>query len=961
MAVIKKKRKTIGYLANSAGGALRPYENDVSGAVAQTADENGFDLVVIAGGVIDFTANFDSQRNFIYDLATATSLDGILLLSFFLNERPYPEGFQEFCDRFADLPIVSIGTVIPGVPSVVINNYQSMSLAMRHVIDEHRCRNIVYLNGPHDNEEARERIKAYKDIVKATGIGYRPEYVIQGDFLKESGIVAAKTILERGLSFDAIVSANDDMAIGAMEYLANAGMQCPKDYIITGFDNLEVSRLVVPALTTIEQSAWELGQTGCQLICDLLEGRPAPQNLEVTTRLQIRESCGCQHPGSFEQETIQDDCGSEGVWPEPEKLINTLLAHIPTVGKKSSAFLRKKTAQLVHMLLSAQTLPEERVILEWMRELFIETEREGVDLGLWTNLLRNLSRHISQAASDFTTAQRMSHMGAKANFLFCESVNNSLRRSMQNNERKESVLRDLNEELITASSFEKLRECLARQLPRLPIKSCYISLFDEAGIGREFLNMRISYSRDEGTRLHTPPVRYPATQVYPAPESYLDMPQDPPETATMHCVEALNYRDEVYGIIIFEMDRIHGSVIEALREQISNTLKNIDTITRIKSDRRQIERLNATLEQKYRRLSALRTIDIAITESKKRDDLLTILLEQIIGQLDVDAAGILLFNKATGTLDYAAGIGFRGEVLRFTHLKPGKGLAGKAAASLLQVFVPDLSASHAELMDIPLFREEHFRAYCAAPLTAHGELVGVLEIFHRSTLEVDDEWHEFLDALAGQAAIALENTTLLESLQEANTGLAEAYTATIEGWSRALELRDHETEGHSLRVARLSVELSRTLGLDGDELEHIYRGALLHDIGKVGIPDNILLKPAALTDEEKEIMYRHPQYAYDLLFPIRFLHPALDIPYYHHEKWDGTGYPKGLKGADIPQNARIFAIIDVWDALSSDRPYRKAWSRERIIEYLIELSGIQFDPEIMPAFLAMIKKGAETV
>lgn len=191
-------------------------------------------------------------------------------------------------------------------------------------------------------------------------------------------------------------------------------------------------------------------------------------------------------------------------------------------------------------------------------------------------------------------------------------------------------------------------------------------------------------------------------------------------------------------------------------------------------------------------------------------------------------------------------------------------------------------------------------------------------------------------------------------LREANAQLLSAYEATIEGWSHALDLRDRETEGHSRRVTQLTVRLAQALGISDDDILHIRRGALLHDMGKIGIPDSILHKPDKLTDEEWAIMRQHPQLAYDMLYPIEYLRPALDIPLTHHEKWDGTGYPRGLKGEEIPIVARLFAVVDVWDALTSDRPYRPAWSPEEARAYIREQSGKHFDPQVVDLFFKVV-------
>jgi putative two-component system response regulator len=193
-------------------------------------------------------------------------------------------------------------------------------------------------------------------------------------------------------------------------------------------------------------------------------------------------------------------------------------------------------------------------------------------------------------------------------------------------------------------------------------------------------------------------------------------------------------------------------------------------------------------------------------------------------------------------------------------------------------------------------------------------------------------------------------------LREANAQLLNAYEATIEGLSHALDLRDRETEGHSRRVTELTVQLAQAMNISEAEITHYRRGALLHDMGKIGVPDSILHKPDTLSDEEWVIMRKHPQLAYDMLHPIEYLHPALDIPYNHHEKWDGTGYPRGLKEEEIPMSARLFAIADVWDALTSDRPYRAAWSEEQALAYIREQAGRHFDPKAVELFFKVIGK-----
>jgi putative two-component system response regulator len=191
-------------------------------------------------------------------------------------------------------------------------------------------------------------------------------------------------------------------------------------------------------------------------------------------------------------------------------------------------------------------------------------------------------------------------------------------------------------------------------------------------------------------------------------------------------------------------------------------------------------------------------------------------------------------------------------------------------------------------------------------------------------------------------------------LEQAYDELQQTHEATLSGWVRALDLRDKETEGHSERVVELAIRLARAAGIEGDDLVHMRRGALLHDIGKLGVPDAILLKPGSLTYEEWIIMHRHPVYAYEWLSPIPYLRMTVDIPYCHHEKWDGTGYPRGLQGEQIPLAARLFAPVDVWDALRSDRPYREAWPKEKTLEHIQNGSGKHFDPAAVKLFLEVM-------
>jgi putative nucleotidyltransferase with HDIG domain len=256
---------------------------------------------------------------------------------------------------------------------------------------------------------------------------------------------------------------------------------------------------------------------------------------------------------------------------------------------------------------------------------------------------------------------------------------------------------------------------------------------------------------------------------------------------------------------------------------------------------------------------------------------------------------------------------------------------------------------------------EYIHGWMGVPMFTQNALIGFINLDSKTPGAFDDhEQAAAVQIFANQAATAIDKTRLLENLQLSNQELYLAYDITLEGWGKALELRDKETQGHTQRVTDLTLKLTRQMGISEADLIHVRRGVLMHDIGKMGVPDSILHKKGPLTKSERIEMRKHTQYAYDLIHPITYLRPAIDIAYNHHEWWDGNGYPRQLKGEEIPLSARIFAIIDVWDALLSDRPYRKAWPRKKVIQYIRDLSGKQFDPAVVTEFFKMIEEDEKT-
>ena len=362
------------------------------------------------------------------------------------------------------------------------------------------------------------------------------------------------------------------------------------------------------------------------------------------------------------------------------------------------------------------------------------------------------------------------------------------------------------------------------------------------------------------------------------------------------------------------------------------------------------------LREQMERINALHQIDKAITSSFDLRVTYQVLLDQLRQVLHVDAASVLQFESDLIQYQYLTGLGFKTleanlrTAFRHSPL-PSEAIATKKTTQINlgagQTFSPALT---------DILHNEKFVKYIATPMVIKGQIKGVLEIYHKSELEPTREWISFLEALAQQAAIALDNSQNFMELQKSQSVLLQAYDDTLMGWANFLDLRDKETEGHTVRVLERTMRAAQRLGVREEDMEHLRRGVLLHDIGKVGVPDHILNKPGPLTDEEWVIMKKHPEYAYQMLSPIGFLKQALDVPYCHHERWDGTGYPRNLKGKEIPFTARIFTVFDVYDALTSERIYNKPRSKDEAINYIRDNAGIIFDPDIVDICIDVIRE-----
>ncbi len=359
-------------------------------------------------------------------------------------------------------------------------------------------------------------------------------------------------------------------------------------------------------------------------------------------------------------------------------------------------------------------------------------------------------------------------------------------------------------------------------------------------------------------------------------------------------------------------------------------------------------------KQHENELQTIASLSAALRNAPSRTSMLPVIVEQLVNLLHFETVSIEIIDPLTGDAVTEAAHG-QWKALIGTSQKRGTGINAIIGQTRQPYLTNDLTSD--PNLTYPEWTHQDIRSGVGLPLIAQDHLTGYLWVGHSKEITPSDV--RLLSSVADMAANAVYRASLYEQTQKDEADLMLAYDSTLEGWAHALELRDQETEGHSRRVVQMTVDLAIAMGIAPAELENVRRGALLHDIGKMGIPDSVLLKPGVLNERELEVIHRHPEYAFNLLHPIEYLRPVIDIPYSHHEKWDGSGYPRGLAGEQIPLTARIFAIVDVWDALRSDRPYRKAWSKDMAIKYINEQSGKHFDPRVVQAFLQSISTHGE--
>jgi signal transduction histidine kinase/DNA-binding LacI/PurR family transcriptional regulator/AraC-like DNA-binding protein len=563
-------------------GLKGPAQIDLWHGVADRAQERDANLICFSGGIPHWHQEFEEQKNILFNLAGKENVDGLLIWANILSHTLDRSGLEAFCRQYTPLPMISMGMVLASIPSITIDMSEGTHKLLSHLIEVHGRRKIAFIRGPEVSQDAEDRFHAYCDTLKQYGLSFDPGLIVPGDFLRDSGKTAVQQLLDRRrMDFNAIVSANDNMAIGALQVLREHGIRIPEDVIVVGFDDIEETRAIVPSLTTVRAPWHMLGSKSIDLMLSRLAGEPLPEQILLQTELVYRQSCGCQ---SILLETHAENSGPPS--REALKLESTPAPSSPETPSKS----RQELEDILYETASVHGLDR-----SWCRKLvdsFVSDARSAE--GLPSQFIQNLVEALSKISSG---AEIIEWQGALAallpNFESLFLTQPEILRAHQLLEKGYAAIGELAhrhqlsqrleaenqtdrlnrivQTMSTTSDIEALMKLLADELPGLGIQSCYLSLYDERGTLPEWSRLILACIGKERLPLHREGIRFPTRQLVPAGM----LPKD---RRTAYDVEALYFQKEPIGLVLFEIGPRDGDVYTTLRGHLSSALKSAELI-----------------------------------------------------------------------------------------------------------------------------------------------------------------------------------------------------------------------------------------------------------------------------------------------------------------------------------------------------------------------------------------------
>jgi putative nucleotidyltransferase with HDIG domain len=762
-----RARHTVGFFVDWLDDS---YQQTVLDGILKAAEHEDVNVFCFEGGTIESPFYYDSNRNFLYNLARERKLDGLIILSATIGHYTDAHAIEEFCKSFLPLPVVSIASQIKGIPSVVVDNASGLKAIVTHLIHTHNKKRIAFIGGPRHNEDAGERLEVFRGTLAENGLAPDPDLIREGAFTKESGHRAVKELIASGMEFDAVVSANDDMALGALDALREAGREVPQSVSVTGFDNIDAAQNSSPPLATIDQPIWEQGRIALRLLVQSIERKKVAQLTTLPTEIVLRQSCGCFSGTVTDVAMARDADGMKAESALSFVLARALKSHDEAVVSELSSQANTLFAGL------RQSLSKEgdtSLLLMW--DGFAQSlEKNGASVHAAETVLSHLRKMYFRNLADNSGAHlRAEDVFHKIRILIAERYLNAEKLKFRRSADEYRALNYIREHALANPDEKAFYENFAANLPNLAIKRMYVARFHDLNRpDRSLSQLVFSYDRSGAKYWGKDGPVFPSADFLPS--------------GTMQEAERFSV------------------VVEAIVHQV-----NFGFIV-----------------------------------------------------IDIDPSMV----KQCGEMR-------------------------RVVSSYLQ--------------GLDLFRQ---------------------------TKEAENL------------------TKNLADLRKLMGGVIKTLTVTV-------ETRDPYTAGHENRVSDLARSIATKLGLPRDTIEAIRMSALVHDLGKIYVPAEILNKPGKLRDAELNLIRMHSEIGYEILRTIEFPWPIADIVHQHHERIDGSGYPKGLRDGDIQLEARIIAVADVVEAMASHRPYRVALGIEKAIEEIKKYRGKTYDAEVVDACVALFDEG----
>ncbi len=710
----------------------------------------GFNALCYVGGHLRDPAGYEAQRTVLYDLAGAARLDGLIIFSGSVGTYLSIEEMADFCTRYHPLPLVSVSQVLPGIPSVMLDNYQGLHEALTHLIDVHGYRHIAYVRGPAGHLEADIRYQAYVGTLQSRNIPVDPALVVQGDFLPESGALAVRELLdERGVTFDALVTSNDRVAIRAMETLQARGLVVPQDVALIGFDDWAEASVVNPPLTTVRQPWAAIGARAVEMVLAQIREEDVRAEVLVPPELIVRQSCGCVMPqvqrvpvaAPISLQAASGETASEQFSAGCAEQRGAVLAAMADALAESAATLPETWAEqlLAAFMVDVRDAESGTFLrqLDVLAQRFV-TARE--DIARWHDVISEMRRVLWPCLPDVTLMLRAENLWQQARVLLggiAERVQ-SYHRILASRQRR--VLQRIEKSLIASFELDTLLDVVNRELPDLGIRQCYLSLYTDPANPTGGARLALAYDATGRVAVDAARREFPAPQVFP---EGLVADGEPYALA----VESLFFREQQLGFVLFHGDAEVQARYNMLQGQLSSGLKGALLVAQVEERARQLQATSDVAEAAGNILELERLMQEVVELVQRRFDLYH------VGLYLIDAADpvAVLQAEAGATLSQAQSFEIGGASMVGACIAAKEARVAPGAGDERFSDAADLPETHSKIV---------------LPLIARGQAVGALTIQSPRMNAFAPEDIAILQTMAGQLAGAIENARLLAETQQ---------------------------------------------------------------------------------------------------------------------------------------------------------------------------------------------------